>query len=1239
MMLKKSLLAFLLTCIACSATFAQEWVRKMQDPSVNFYDTQQEFYNYWAKKEKKEQRRKNNVFYKLFKEEDKAEFDEQEKPGWEPFKRWENYMAPRVYPSGNKAEASRAWTEYQSWLQQQQQLQPMANPGNGGNNNTNANASNTVNASAIGNWTFMGPDSVPTSGGGAGRVNFVRFDPINSNKLWVSAPAGGLWKSVDGGNTWTTNTDQLSSIGVSDVVIDSTNTNIMYLASGDGDAADTYSIGVLKSTDGGATWNATGLTWTIPTNTNTIRKLLINPSNTQIVYAATSVGIYRTANGGTNWTMVQSGDFKDIEFKPRNPNVIYGSTANSTFYRSTNGGTSFSQITTGLSTGAGRFAIGVTNADTNYVYVLAANNTDQGFFGLYQSTNGGTSFTNMSTTPNVLGWADDGSDTGGQGWYDLSIAVSPTNKNVVIVGGVNIWKSTNGGASWTLHAHWTGGSAAPYVHADIHALEFLPGSSTTYFAGCDGGLFKTTDSGVTWTDKSHGLKIAQMYKLGTSATNANITLTGHQDNGTNRLSGTSWSQVLGGDGMECIVDFTNANIMYGEVYYGDIYKSTNGGANFTNIVSTGGTGVDANGDWVTPYIMCPQKNTTLLVGKDQVFRSRDGGGSWAQVGTVSGGSGSIIALAYGPADSTHIYAAKSDKFYASTNGNTFTDRTAGLPVASASITYIAVSNIDANKVWVSFSGYSAANKVWYSADAGATWTNYSTGLPNLPVNCIARQNGTNDALYIGTDVGVYYRDNTLSSWTSYSTGLPNVIVRELEIHYASNKIRAATYGRGLWQSDLYCLAPSIGGTATASPGSICSGGSSTITLTGSTGSRQWQSSADNTNFSDISGATSLTYATPALTNTTYYRCAVTNGACSTSYSVSDTVKVAPIAGTVTASPGAICTGGTSTLTTAGYSGSVQWQSSTNNTTFTNITGATAPTYTTPVLTTTTYYRTVHTSGTCTAVNALSDTVMVNPVSVGGTATASPSTICAGSTSTITLTGSNGAVQWQSSPNNTTFTNITGATSATYVTPALNAQTYYRAAVTSNGCASANSSSATVNVNNAPVAATGPSMTICKGMNITIGSSPVAGNSYAWSPATGLSAANIANPIASPPATTTYTLTETSPSSGCSGNSTVTITVINCGGSTGLNEADVEDGLQVFPNPAKEFLNVRFANNETGNYTIFVFNVEGKMVKQESWMKNSAILEKKLLLNGLSNGVYQLKILGNGKTRVVAFEIH
>ena len=801
----------MLLVFAVNTAFSQTWVEKMQDPTVNFYDVLQSFNKYYKNSEKEHRKEEARERAENAKKLAKLKIpvvptkggslllpgekqEEELAGGWEIFKRWESYMTPRLYPTGDRSVMINAWNDYLNDFYA------------GSASGTRASGPSTPTTMAA-NWALIGPTTtIPSGGGGAGRVNFVRFDPLASTTIYVGSPGGGLWKSTNSGTTWATGTDNLAVIGTTDLAIHPTNPLIQYLATGDGEAQDTYSIGVLKTTDGGTTWLPSGLTWLV-TQGRTISRLLINPQNPNTLFAATSNGVYRTRNAGVAWTQIASAvaNIKDIEFKPGDTTTVYACST-TLFYLSTSAGTTFTTTSTGLPAAASvsRLAIGVTAANTAYVYVLAAN-TAFGYQGLYRSINSGAAFTVRSTTPNILGYSNTGATAGGQGWYDLSIAVSPLVADEVIVGGVNIWRSTNGGTNWTLNAEWTG-SGAPYVHADIHALEFLPGSGTTYFAGCDGGCFRTTNSGVAWSDLSNGLQISQAYRIGLSTTNANLLNTGWQDNGTARWNGGStWNRPLGGDGMECIIDWSNANIQYGELYYGDIRKTTTGGNYITQIVASGGAvgTVNEDGDWVTPYIEAPSNAATLFVGKSQVFKSTNSGGTWAQVGTISGGTGNVIALANAASNINYIYAAKINKFYTCTTGTAFIDRTAGLPTASAAISYIVVDPLNANRVWVTFSGYSAANKVWYSADAGVTWSNYSTGLPNLPANCIVYQGSSvNDPLYVGTDVGVYYRDNTSASWAAYNTGLPNVSVRELEIQYTALKLRAATFGRSIWQSDL-----------------------------------------------------------------------------------------------------------------------------------------------------------------------------------------------------------------------------------------------------------------------------------------------------------------------------------------------------------------------------------------------------------------------------------------------------
>jgi PKD repeat protein len=774
------------------------WRSPLQNNTINFYQVQQAFYKMWNK-EKEEIAKENTIKTNAYEE------DESKESEYFRFKRWEYYMAPRVYPTGDLSLPSTTWQQFESYLKSNakaNQIYQQNILNNNKNNSTGNKNSNGVASLISGSgWVFAGPTGQPT-GGGAGRLNFVRFDPTNSNTIYVGAPDGGVWKSTNGGASWTTNTDQLAVIGSSDLAIDYTNTQNMYLATGDGDHGDSRSIGVLKSTDGGATWLASGLTFTVNAGV-LIYKLIINPINPNSLYAATTAGLFKTVNGGANWVNVAAGNFKDVEFKPKDTLVVYATTA-SLFYKSVNGGTVFTSITNGVPTGVNRLAIGVTNADSSYVYLLGSLSSNSGFKGLYRSIDAGTSFTNRSTTPNLLGWSSLGNDatSGGQGWYTLSIAVSPTNKDRVLVGGVNIWQSINGGTNWTLNAHWTG-SGAPYVHADIHALEFLPGSGTTYFAGSDGGLFKTINNGVAWTDLSAGLSIAQIYKIGLSGANPNLWITGHQDNGTNLYNNSLYNYTLGGDGMDCFIDITDDNVMYGEQYNGNFNRTLDGGQNWSSIKN----GLSGSAAWVTPWYQTPNPNSAantkvIYGGYTELFKSVNQGSNWTQVGAI-GGSGTIVDFKVAPSNDQVIYVVRSNAIFKTINGGTNWS-TITNPNSSNSITNIDVKWNDANAILITYSGYSANNKIFKSINGGTSFTNISTGLPNIPCNCVRwYPNTTTDQMYVGCDVGVYYLDNTFSSWQPFFTNMPNVGIADIEIFPFTNVIRAATFGRGVWESPVY----------------------------------------------------------------------------------------------------------------------------------------------------------------------------------------------------------------------------------------------------------------------------------------------------------------------------------------------------------------------------------------------------------------------------------------------------
>ncbi len=773
-------------------TSAQEYVRLMQEQNANFYDIQKSFNEYW----------KNKPYEKG--------------KGWKQFKRWEYFMEPRVYPSGRLPNPALAYEEYLKFEQ-------LYGSKKGQTNNKN------------GSWTPLGPDSWNSIGWnpGLGRINAVTVDPNNSNIIYVGSPAGGCWKSTDGGNSWTPLTDHLASLGVSGIAVDPSNSNVVYIATGDGDASDTYSIGVLKSTDGGITWNSTGLNWST-TQARVMRKIIIDPSNPDNLFVATSHGLFKTTDAGANWSSVLGGSIKDVELNPLNPHAVFACTDNR-FYKSTKSGNlnTFTNINSGLpsSSSIGRLSVAVTANDTDYIYVLASNLNDNSFLGLYRSTNGGNDFTLRTNTPNVFGYDTDGSDSGGQSWYDMALAVSPANKNEVYTGGVNVWKSTNGGSSLFALSQWNWPTGSfEYVHADIHTLDFY---GNTLFCGSDGGIFKSTNAGNTFTDITAGIQHSQFYRLGTSATNSGIIMAGAQDNGCYLLKNGSWTHVTGGDGMECVVDYSNPNILYSTSQYGNIYKSTNGGSSFNGITGS----ISESGDWVSPYLLDPSNPSTIYLGYKNVWKSTNGGNTWNAISSFSS-SAKLKSLVVAPSNNNVIYAANTSIIYKTTNGGgNWSNITSGLP--NNAITYIAVHNTNPDILWVSLSGFTNGEKVYQSIDGGNSWNNVSGNLPNLPINCVVYENGSNNGIYVGTDMGIYYKNDDLIQWQPFMDGLPNVIVNELEIYYGTGKIRAATYGRGLWESDLYITLPPV--AQFFSPDTnICPGNCAKFTNTTPNLGLQWQ---------------------------------------------------------------------------------------------------------------------------------------------------------------------------------------------------------------------------------------------------------------------------------------------------------------------------------------------------------------------------------------------------------------
>ena len=701
--------------------------------------------------------------------------------GFKQWKRWEYLAERRLTPDGKVANwAARNWEEYQNY----QLTHPDAD-------------TNRQPMVPNGHWYNLGPFGFVWGNGwngGVGRLNCITFHPTDPNTFWVGAPAGGLWRTSDGGASWTPLTDGMPSIGVSGIAIDYTNTNIMYILSGDGDGGHTQSIGVLKSVDGGDTWQSTGLTYAI---TSSVRgyKLLMHPTNPQILFVAANDGIHKTTDGGTSWTTVKFGGFQDIEFRPDYAAIMYASSGTQ-FYTSANTGDSWTQTTTGVPVNASRMAIGVTPAAPTYVYLMTGPVPSAGSYtGFYLSVNSGASFATRSTTPNILGYASNGSDDKQQTNYDLAIAVSRTSNGNVIIGGINTWSSGNWGSTWAITSMWDNSGGIGYTHADIHGLEINPLNNWLYCVS-DGGVFRSTDFGSNWTDITAGIANTQFYRIAGIESNVNLITGGAQDNGSDKWTGGSTMlHMLGADGMDCMIDPTNSNILYNTIQYGDLEKSINGGASFTYIQPSG-----SSGPWVTPLIMDPTNHNIIYGGYTNVYKSTNGGGSWTNMG-ASGVNG----MAIGTNNPNRVYAAAGSTLYTSANGGS-NWATAGGGLPGITITFLAVDPNNANSVFVTYGGYTSGQKVFHSYDAGSTWANISGTLPNIPVDCIAFENTAGapaNALYIGTDIGVFYRDDNHTDWIPFRNGLPVVPVFDIEINKTSGVLTAGTFGRGLWRSQLY----------------------------------------------------------------------------------------------------------------------------------------------------------------------------------------------------------------------------------------------------------------------------------------------------------------------------------------------------------------------------------------------------------------------------------------------------
>ncbi|RYD55843.1 MAG: T9SS type A sorting domain-containing protein [Sphingobacteriales bacterium] len=652
------------------------------------------------------------------------------------------------------------------------------------------------------NWVFQGPDSSRSGYNGIGRINSIAFHPTDTNIIWVGSAGGGVWKTQNAGTTWTAVNDNFPVLGVSDIEINPQDPNTIYICTGDKDAQDTHSVGVLKSTDGGITWDTTGFAW----NTSQMRltnDMVINRANPNSLTLATNVGMYKSYNAGATWNRVTTGHFKQVLSHPTDTAILYATTFgnmnnNNQVMRSNDGGTTW---TVALSIqDSRRIVLAVTPANGSVVKAVVAN-LDNGLEGIYHSVDAGMSFSKIfeddACTRNILANAANGRVCGGQGWYDLSMAINPQNANEVVVGGVNTWYSVDGGYNWTIATQWTTQlPGVKVVHADKHFHGYHPLIANRIYEGNDGGIYYSNNpaSGL-WTDITFGMGITQFYRNAVS-NNAAFVIGGSQDNGTKKLSNGVYTELTGGDGMDCQIDYTDANIFYTSQQYGELRRTTNGGAAFTDIHNN--IPDRPRGEWITPIIIHPDSANIILAGYNKVFMSNNRGATWTAISDVLSSGNNIKRLAISPANPNFVYAIVANAIYYTRNFGTKW-QLLNMPY-SAAISDIHSDPHDTARFWVTFSGYSTGSTIRKVAEYNAgKWALHNDNLPNIPVNCIV-VDSSDRTLYIGTDFGVYYKTPLMTAWEEYNNALPNAEVIDLGINYTTGELWAATYGRGMWKS-------------------------------------------------------------------------------------------------------------------------------------------------------------------------------------------------------------------------------------------------------------------------------------------------------------------------------------------------------------------------------------------------------------------------------------------------------
>ncbi len=766
-------------------------------------------------------------------------------------------------------------------------------------------------AASLGTWKALGPGNI------GGRTRSLIIRPDNPDVMYAGAVGGGVWKTTDGGKSWNPQSDFLPSIGISTLAIDPNNLDTLYAGTGESFAGDGLrGAGIFKTTDGGAHW--TQLPGTTTPDFYYVNKVVVSPKNSRNVYAATYEGVYGSTDGGTTWKVLldQSEETQpgcqDLVIRTDQPtDYLFASCAlhgydNPAIWRNTDvtGRGRWEAVLT--ADNMARTSLALAPSNQGIVYAAASSsengNYEDGLLAVYRSTSNGDSgtwtaqVTNQdSTLLNTLLFTNPREATEdvcsggtasffGQGDWDNVIAVDPVNPNTVWVGGVDLFRSDDGGQTWGIAAFWEA-SPPQLSHADHHAIAFAPGydgvGNQTMFDANDGGIYRTDNAlaptaagsqatcapyptSVVWSNINNGYAVTQFY-AGAVYPGAAAYMGGTQDNDTPRGSDASgpmrWAVALStGDGTSVAIDPTDPNIFFAWGTSLDLNKTTNGGSSFVS-ATKGITEKAGNFLWQAGFVMDPTNSKRLYTGGKSLWRTADSGKTWAAASAaVPAAAGSISTIAVSPVDANRVAFGTANGFVFTNKMGPTANKTTAWPSSRPRPGFLRSLAFDPTNVDTIYAVYSqfktqpSDGHVYKSTDGGVTWKNIdgtgSTGIPDVPVDAIVVDPQATSHLYIGTDIGMFVTTDGGATWSRDSNPFADAPVDALVLDRSAgpSTLVAFTHGRGVWKTELPGSGTACQYTvSTSSIRFLAYGGSQKVNVTAGNGCA-WSALSSNPDF-------------------------------------------------------------------------------------------------------------------------------------------------------------------------------------------------------------------------------------------------------------------------------------------------------------------------------------------------------------------------------------------------------